>query len=433
MGHPAFTSLMILLFSSRRFPVGVLLGAVLAVLAAPALAIDPFRTESGISATPAAALLPVPAGYNPVSACEIGPLPKPMPLDAAVERALCTNPKTRSAWQDAKAAAAAVGVSEAALLPTLDASAQRIDDHVRTSVADYPALDNAYSSRVQTNILAVHWVLFDFGSRRADIHNSRSLLVAAQAGQDKALQAVFLTTAKDYFDAEAARGKRDSSRQLQELARSSLEAASERVDKGVAPITDKLQAETAFAQTVYNLSKAEGEYQVALGRLAMDISGSPEVPVELPPRRDDGEMPSTDFVKTAHELLRDALVDAPAVAEARAQWQAAQARVAKLKAQGRPALSFLGQVSWNNQPVSLALGQPELSARNRDAYLGLKLEWPLFEGFGRTYQVRQAAAQAESAEDNLHAVEQQVAGDVWSSFQTLKASTENLQNTQTLV
>lgn len=44
---------------------------------------------------------------------------------------------------------------------------------------------------------------------------------------------------------------------LRGYAQSSLEAASARVDKGVAPITDKLQAQTAYAQEMYNPTKAE--------------------------------------------------------------------------------------------------------------------------------------------------------------------------------
>jgi hypothetical protein len=76
---------------------------------------DPLDAMGGVSATPAKDLLPG-AG----DACQsAGPLPSPLGLADAVERALCNNPRTRQAWASVKAQAAAVGTGWSAYLPTL--------------------------------------------------------------------------------------------------------------------------------------------------------------------------------------------------------------------------------------------------------------------------------------------------------------------------
>ncbi|WP_211628036.1 TolC family protein, partial [Paraburkholderia nemoris] len=65
--------------------------------------------------------------------------------------------------------------------------------------------------------------------------------------------------------------------------------------------------------------------------------------------------------------------------------------------------------------------------------VGVQLTIPIFEGFGRTYQIRQAEAQTELQRDTLDEVQQQVGLDVWTSYQALQTSTHNLDNSATLL
>jgi outer membrane protein len=93
----------------------------------------------------------------------------------------------------------------------------------------------------------------------------------------------------------------------------------------------------------------------------------------------------------------------------------------------------VGKYSHNNQPTSLQLGYPVFPATSREWYLGFQLTIPIFEGFGRTYQVRQAEAQAELQRDTLDEVQQQVGLDVWTSYQTLQSAIKNGANSATLL
>ena len=91
-----------------------------------------------VPATPAKSLL-----SSISSTCQFnGPLPAPLTLLDAVERALCNNPKTVQMWANVKAQAAAVGTGWSAYLPT---------PCVRIDVASFKETLLAYRGRNEEN------------------------------------------------------------------------------------------------------------------------------------------------------------------------------------------------------------------------------------------------------------------------------------------
>ena len=79
---------------------------------------DPLRAMGAVSNTPAKEVI---RGTNDTCALSVH-IPSPLALPDAVEYALCKNPKTRQAWAQVKADAAAFGIGRAGYLPTLNAS-----------------------------------------------------------------------------------------------------------------------------------------------------------------------------------------------------------------------------------------------------------------------------------------------------------------------
>jgi outer membrane protein len=364
--------------------------------------------------------------------CKEQPISSPIALFDVIERTLCESPKTRSAWAAIKGAAANVAISKSAYLPTLGADVKEVYQNNVTQVSNAPQLQSNYTKVVNEETLSLGWVLYDFGARSASVKNSKALLLAAQANRDSTLQSLFASTAKDYFTAQAAGANVSSKRRIEFAAREILDAATARVNKGVAPITDQLQATTALAQAVYERAKSEGDSRAAIGALAVDMSLAPEEALNLP-ELDSGAVPDTSFVRAVHELLEEARQTHPKVLVAAAQLQAALANVHFVRAQGLPAVQLVGAMDRSNQPVSASLGQPALPAQTRENYIGIKIEIPLFDWYRRDSQIRQAEAQADVQEQGLRDVQQQVAVSVWSSLQTLQTDTENLRNTDVVL
>jgi outer membrane protein len=389
-------------------------------------AFDVLRTTNGISATAAGAIVPDPL------ACQFGSPGKPLLLAEAVQRALCSNPKTREAWADVKAQAAGLGVARAAYLPTLSGTAQVVRDNSVTDVIDHPTLSSAQLATTNMESVSLNWTLYDFGARAAAARNASALLAAAQSTQNATLQNLFVAVAKDYYAAQAAAGALAAAEDVERMSGDSAKVASARVDKGIAPISDALQAQTAYTQAVLSRNKAQGAWQSAAGTLASDMELSPDVPITLPAVT-AGVQPDTAFTESVGELIDEATHAHPSVLAAQAEVDAAVAKVDQTRAQGLPNISLVSKYSRDNQPASLGLGILEFPATGHEWYVGVQVTIPFFEGFTRTYQIRQTQAQLEKQRDALEDARQQVGLEVWNSYQAVQTSTDSVKDSATLL
>jgi outer membrane protein len=389
-------------------------------------AFDVLRTEAGISPTPAGAMVPDGSG------CQFGLLSRPLLLSEAIERALCGNPKTREAWADVKIQAAGLGVARSAYLPTISGNGQVMRDNAVTDVTGHPTLSSATLATINTESVSLNWTLYDFGARAAAVRNASALLAAARSTENATLQSLFVAVAKDYYAAQAASGALAVALDIEHMADDSAKAASARVDRGIAPISDALQAQTAYTQAVLSLNKAQGTWQSAAGTLASDMDLSPDVPVALPVVT-DGVQPDAVFTQSVGELIEDARRDHPTVLAALAQADAAAAKVDQTRAQGLPNFSLVSKYSRDNQPASLGLGIPEYPASGHEWYVGVQVTIPFFEGFNRTYQIRQTQAQLEQQQDALDDARQQVGLEVWNSYQAVQTSTNSVKDSAALL
>ncbi|POR51011.1 outer membrane protein [Paraburkholderia eburnea] len=387
-------------------------------------AIDVLRAEQNISATAAGSFAPV---------CGLGAAPgRPLKLDEAVERTLCSNPKTREAWAAVKAQAAGVGAARAAYLPQISANWQGVRESSVIDIENHPALSEDINAFTRTAGVSLNWLLYDFGGREAALKNANALLDAARASQDATLQAFFAQAAKDYYAAQTAIGELQAAQDVEAMTRQSMQAAQARTDKGVAPVTDALQAQTQHEQAVFSLTKAQSDAQTALGALASDMNLAPDVPLDVPAVT-EGVRTDRTFSESVAEMIRDVQATHPLVRAVQAQYEAAVAKMSQTRAQGLPSISLVAKYSRNNQPQSMGLGLATYSSTGHDAYVGVQMSIPLFEGFGRHYQIDQARAQAEHQADAIDEARQKVALDVWVSYQTLESATKNAQNSANLL
>jgi outer membrane protein len=385
----------------------------------PAYSADPFHVRHDIPVSAGSRLL----GEH--AACVFGPPSVPLTLQEVIERALCNNTDTRDAWTVIEERAAAVGVSKAAYLPTLSATGQWVHENTTTQVRDHQELSSNYSTLVHSDNVSLGWVLYDFGGRRATLDNAKALLHAALANEDAVLQKIFADAAKAYYAAQAAREQLGADDAIVTDTWSSLAAAQEKIDRGAAPITEVYQAQTAYEQARLTQSKDRGQALAAQGNLANAMALPPNTSLTLG-AMDNAVQPDQTFQRSVSELMDLAARSHPAIAAAEQELQAARAGITQAKAQGRPTIKLVSQYSQNNEPVQLGLGQPHYPSTGHDGYVGVQVTVPIFSGFATMYQVRQAEAQRDQQAVALDKARQQVALNVWTSYQTLQTDTQNL-------
>ena len=186
-------------------------------------------------------------------------------------------------------------------------------------------------------------------------------------------------------------------------------------------LSDVLQASTALAKARLNESRSGGDYQKALGVLKQAMGIPAATLIQLP---NEIEGYKRTDIKDLNSWLIEAEERHPAIKQAKARWESDKAKITVARSEGLPTLDGTAYISRNGYP------NQGLSNNNQSVIAsGVTMNFPIFEGFGRTYKVRGAEAQAELSEAQLQDATNQILTDVIkahadavTSLGTLKAS-----------
>lgn len=373
------------------------------------------------------------AGYGRPFACasessENLDVKEPLALITAVDMALCHNPQVKSAWASIKVQAGALGEAKAAYVPTLNATVNKLKNNTRYTDGTLPDTSNSG----KTKYVNLTWRLFDFGTRSANLESANQQLAAALASHDAALQKVLTSVVVAYFDAMTAQATVKARTQAVELATGTWRTTQRREARGVAAVSDTLQAAAALAKAQLALSRAQGDAQKAHSVLMYAMGLPINTPLRLPDEHTNAQEVK---VQDLAQWLNDAQQKHPAIAAARAQLAASKAKIQATQAEGLPSIDYTQNYYQNGYP-----NQGLSSTNSKVNTVGFTLNVPLFEGFARTYKIRGAQAQSEQSEAQLQDTELQILmevvkahADAQSSFENLQASLQLLNAAETAV
>ncbi|MGH7582183.1 MAG: TolC family protein [Gemmatimonadales bacterium] len=324
-----------------------------------------------------------------------------------VTLALDRSPETRATWLAARAAAATYGSDRAVIFPTITGA---IDlTKIKTS---------ATGGRVSVNqvtygpSLSLSWLLFSFGEAGA-FSAARNALYSANWSHNAAIADVVQRTIQGYFDYVGAEGLLGAERATFDQAQANLSAADDRRSVGVATIADVLQARTAVAQARLAVQSAEGALASAHGALATLIGLPPTATFDVDTI--EAEAPVANVAASVDTLIQFALRDRPDLAAERALADQRRAEASASRAQFLPSLSATGTTA--NTFVTNLTGA-------RFSYnVGLALSIPIFNGLGWQYAAEAAQLTAEAETARLRTLEQQVALQVYQTYQSFRTAT----------
>lgn len=356
----------------------------------------------------------------------------PLSLAELTDLALLNSPRTREVWAAARAEAAALGVAEAAFLPSLDAvvvirqgstGLVGAQTNFLTSAGSTAAVASSGSGRTQTRIspsISLTYVLFDFGARAATADAARYALLAANLSHNRALQDVVLQVEQAYYQLLGARQTIGAVEASLATAQTSFDATNARRQAGVATVGDVYQAQTAVAQARLALQRARGDATKFKGELASAV-GLPVnsgFEVAMP-----SELPLREIRASVDEYLAKARATRPDLVAAEAQFRAARARVDAAGAQGRPSVELAANV-----------GRTYVSGGNDSSNnsIGLNLRIPLFNGYRTRYSVDQAEARADELAASRERITREVELEVWQAYSDLETARVQIDSARAL-
>lgn len=341
---------------------------------------------------------------------------EPLYFAEAVDLALCNNSQIKAAWAAIKVQAATVGAARAAYFPTLSGSVSSRED-----VSRYNNPVRSQTTNTSPVNGSASWRLLDFGGRGANLDAASQALAAALAGHEAVLQKALTLVIQAYFDAQTGKAAWQAKQESETNARTTLETAKRRQDKGAGSGGETLQAATALAKVTLEESRARGSYLKALSVLVYQMGVPLETRVVL---AEDLDEPLKRAADDLENWLREAQDRHPAIAAARAQFRAAQSRVTAARSEGLPSLNASANYYENGR-----LDQSSTSSPASESIVAITMNIPLFDGFAHTYKVRGVEAQVEQKGVDLADTENQILmevvrahADAGSALQNLEAS-----------
>lgn len=345
-------------------------------------------------------------------------------LTRLVDVALAANPRTRRAWEEARAAAARVGRAESPYYPTLSGVAKGERQKYATPS---PQSTESFHVWQSTPVVELQWVLLDFGRRGAELERARQQLLAANFAFNRGLQDVVFDVQRSYYDLDAREALVRAAEADLVAATTVAEAARARLSTGLATRPEVLLTAQEEARYAYALEDARGKAESAKADLARSVGIAADLPLRI---RSLQDQPLPDALRpSAEALIDEALARRPDLASQLAEVRAKEAELARERARFWPTLSVGGHAG--GQQLDYSAGRPGLTydhfASDRILYGAyLRLEWKLFEGFDRVNAVREARAGMEAARARLAESELDAMAQVWKAYADFKSALRKL-------
>lgn len=357
-----------------------------------------------------AAAHPVAAG--PSFAAEVSPdAEKVYDLPDLVDLGLRANPDTRIAWEQARAAAARVGLADSAYFPVLAVAAEggyaRIED--RSSAGPVFSVGPSL-----TPILKLHWVLFDFGRRDADFDNAMQQLRGTNLLFNRKLQSVAFSVQQSFYAFDASRAQVEAAKATLRSAIAVQEAADARLAGGLATQTEALLARQERVRAEYDVQAASRLVADSRSALAESLGISPAAPLHV---TELSQVPlPANLRERVEEVMDRALVARPDLGARLADLRAREAEVRRARAEFLPSVGVRGFVGGTGGQYEANRVPPTFDYVEPVYATFLEFSWTLFDGFARENAVRQAEARRGEAEAALSQLQLRALREVWKSY-----------------
>jgi len=341
----------------------------------------------------------------------------PYTLSELVDLAERHNPATRAAWENARTAAARLGIARSDLWPAVNAVAL-------TNTSREGILFNDVFVQQTLGIfqpmLQLNYLIFDFGARSARINEARQQLIAAKLTFNRTFLDVLFETMRRYYQLLNAMGQREAAQVNFDNAETVRKAVDARLAVGLATLPDALEARSAAAQAAFTLQTAIGDVDIERGDLLSLLGAAPSDHLQVQPL---AEIPTPDhFDIDVHAATERSLSLRPEIGQQTAERDAARAHIRAARSAFFPTLNFQSQTgefrAYGRQdlfPATYVGPQGEWNAN-------LNLEWDLFDGGRRVNELAQAHAEENRAQAQIDQTRDEVEQQVWTAYVTVRTA-----------
>jgi outer membrane protein len=338
-------------------------------------------------------------------------------LSELVDLAERYNPSTRAAWENARAAAARLGIARSDLLPALNAVA--LTNTTRVGIL----FDDVFVQQtlgVFQPMLQLNYLIFDFGARSARIDEARQRLFGANLTFNRMLLDLLFETMRRYYELLNAMGQRDAAQVNYDNADTVRKAVDARLTVGLATLPDALEARAAAAQANFTLQTAIGDVDIRRGDLLSLLGAAPSEHLQVQPL---AEIPTPARLDIdVHEATERSLSLRPEIGEQTAEREAARAEIRAARSAFLPTLQSQGQVGEYRTYGKQDLFPAAYAGPQGEWNVNVSVEWDLFDGGRRSNQLAEAHANERRAQAQIDQTRDEVEQQVWTAYVTVRTA-----------
>src|SRR5215471_14849677 len=354
------------------------------------------------------------------------------------------NPDTRVAWERARQAAAAVGLSESAYYPFIVASAAAGYDRsfipfpTLAVNPKHPSINNVEitgggslvtEAKVYRGELNAKWLLLDFGERSAVVAAAREQLMIANVGFNATHQKIVFQVTDRFYQLGTVHQKVLVAQSSLQAAQQVEQAVQARIDSGLATQPELLQAQQQSAQTEFDVEAATGLESDARVALVESIGILPTVPLKV---ADLSQRSTSEVNGSVDELIERALWQRPDLVAKLANVHAKEDEIKKVRAEYYPKVAIDAHVTETELDVSIA-NSPYFGDHRPTYGFFLTASVPIFDGFARDRQMDMAKAGLRAAEDELAGARDAAVREVWKAYTDFKTALRKQDSAAKLV
>src|SRR5947208_4188720 len=354
-------------------------------------------------------------------------------LAELIDIAQRSNPETRVAWERARQAAAAVGLTESAYYPYIVAAAAggydrpvipiaklRVKQQAPPTNGTLPNVEIVGGGTLITESLLARaelnakWLLLDFGERKAIRAAAREQLMMANVGFNGTHQKIVFDVTDRFYQLGTARQKVMVTQSALDAAKTVEQAAQARFDNGLATKPELLQAQQQGAQSNFDVQASLGAESDARVALIESIGLLPTVPLKVADLPEKSHL-NAQTEDSVGELIAKALSQRPDLVAKLANVHGKEQGILKIRAEYYPKVTLDAHFTETDLQVSVAKSD-YFGGTRPTLGVFLNAEVPIFDGFARRHKLDMAEADLHQAENELAGARDSAAREVWKAY-----------------
>ena len=337
-------------------------------------------------------------------------------LQQVIELGLCRNPQTSAAYLSVEAARFNKNAEYANYLPSIDGSVSSTKTYANKEWGDFQSGAS----------LSASWLIFDFGKRLEDLNQLTAVWRATGFDYSDTVQNYVYDIVAAYYGMLNTDASVAAAKDLVVVAKGSKDSASKKYKAGAVAKADVLKAETSLAARELELKRAQGNREIAKGKLLYLLSFPQNQELKI------ADMPakfgSTAESKEIGELIERAKSQRPDLLSAGESVNAAWHRKNSVFLRNLPSISATGGLSYNFDNDNGVNPNDKMGAN-----IGIRASVPIFAGFSNMYNMRASQADYERAKEQQRLKENAVAQDIWTAYQNYQTAGQVLEQTNALL